>query len=116
MQQRRDSIDDLPNGNVTGLKVDDSVLAAGSMFKDDVRSSLPYVEVVTAEYRYRDVPTGEGRNLRLKVCSRIVLRVVSDFVDVLFFVFLQTSQEDAFRISYFDVHNVHILLAYEKMS
>ena len=61
--------EDLPNGNVMKLKVNDSVLAAGSVFKDDVRLSLPYVEVVTrAEYRYLGVLVDEERILGLKVC------------------------------------------------
>ncbi len=74
LQQRCDWSEDLPNGNVVTLKVDDSVLAAGSVFKDDVRSSLPYVEVVTrAVYRYEGVLIDEERILGLKVRSRIVL-------------------------------------------
>ena len=81
LQQGSDWMEDLPNGNVMRLRVDDSVLPAGSMFKDDVRSSLPYVEVVTgAEYRYQGVLIDEERILGLKVCPRIVLQVVSGFV------------------------------------
>ena len=84
LQQGCGWIEDLPNGNVMTLKVDDSVLAAGSMFKDDVRLSLPYVEVVTrAEYPYQVVIIDEERILGLKVCPRIGLRVVSGFVDYL---------------------------------
>jgi hypothetical protein len=71
LQQRCDWTEDLPNGNVMTLKVDDSVLAAGSVFKDDVRSSLPYVEVMTrAEYRYQGVLIDEESVLGLKVCSQ----------------------------------------------
>lgn len=71
-QQQRDWIEHLPNGNVMMLRVDDSVLSAGSVFKDDVRSSLPYVEVVTrAEYRYQGVLIDEERILGLKVCLLI---------------------------------------------
>jgi hypothetical protein len=70
-QQRCDWIEDLPNGNRMALKVEDSVLDAGSLFKDDVRSSLPYVEIVTrAEYRYEGVLIDEERILGLKVCPR----------------------------------------------
>ena len=36
-QQRRDWNEVLPNGNRMLLKVEDSVLDAGSVFKDDVR-------------------------------------------------------------------------------
>jgi len=57
------------------LKVDDkfdNVVSVGSIFKGDVRSSLPYMEIVTlADYRY------EERILGLKVCPGIVVRVVS---------------------------------------
>jgi hypothetical protein len=68
LQRRCDWSEELPNGNLRTLKVDDSVLAAGSVFKDDVRSSLPYVEVVTlAEYCYEGVLIDEERILGLKV-------------------------------------------------
>ncbi|KAI0285743.1 hypothetical protein BC826DRAFT_1050602 [Russula brevipes] len=71
----------LPNGNRMAVKVEESVLSAGSVFKEDVRSSLPYVEIVTrAEYRYEGVLIDEERILGLK-----------------------TSQEDKL-ISSFDVH------------
>ena len=67
--QRRNWSEQLPNGNRMALKVEDSVLAADSVFKDDVRSSLPYVEIVTqAEYRYESVLIDEERILGLKVC------------------------------------------------
>jgi hypothetical protein len=85
LQQRCDWSEDLPNGNLMTVKVDDSVLPAGSVFKDDVRSSLPYVEVVTrAEYCYEGVLIDEERILGLKVCPRIVLRVVSGLLVIKF--------------------------------
>jgi len=57
----------LPNGNSMSLKAEDSVIAAGSMFKEDVRSSLPYVEIVTqTEYEYDGVLIDEERILGLK--------------------------------------------------
>jgi hypothetical protein len=103
-QQRCDWIEDLSNGNVMTLKVDDSVLAAGTVFNDDVRSSLPYVEVVTrAEYRYDGVLIDEERILGLKVCTTENCRFPVCLV-IKFFVLLQTSQEDELRISSFDVH------------
>jgi len=75
-QQQRDWNEVLPNGNRMMLKVEDSVLDAGSVFKDDVRSSLPYVEIVTrAEYRYEGVLIDEERILGLKVRTRIALIV-----------------------------------------
>ena len=59
----------LPNGNSVSLKIEDTVIAAGSMFKEDVRSSLPYVEIVTeTEYEYDGVLIDEERILGLKVC------------------------------------------------
>ena len=67
-KQGCDYSEELPNGNQMMLKVEDSVLDAGSVFKDDVRSSLPYVEVVTrAEYQYEGVLIDEERILGLKV-------------------------------------------------
>jgi hypothetical protein len=53
------------------LKVEDSVLLAGPVFKEDVRSSLPCVEVMTrAEYHYEGVLIDEERILGLKVRAR----------------------------------------------
>jgi hypothetical protein len=58
----------LPNGNSMSLKAEDSVIAAGSMFYEGVRSSLPYVEIVTqTEYDYDGVLIDEERILGLKV-------------------------------------------------
>ena len=58
----------LPNGNWTSLKVEGSVLTAGSIFKEDVWSFLPYVEIVTRrQYRYDYVMIDEERILGLKV-------------------------------------------------
>ena len=102
LQQRCDWTEDLPNGNVMTLNVDDSVLTAGSVFKDDVRSSLPHVEVMTrAEYRYLGVFIDEERIVGLKVCPKVFLRVGYSV-----FVFLQISDEDELRISSFDVHTL----------
>jgi len=64
----------LPNGNQMFLKVEDSVIAAGSIFKQDLRSSLPYVETVTqAGYHYDVVLIDEERILGLKVCPESLL-------------------------------------------
>jgi hypothetical protein len=60
----------LPNGNRMALKVKDSVISAGSIFEEDVRSSLPYVEIVTqTEYDYDGFLMDEERILGLKVRS-----------------------------------------------
>ena len=68
----------LPNGNRTTLKVEGSVLTAGSIFKEDVWSILPYVEIATQrEYRYDCVMIDEERVLGLKVhFERPCLRAV----------------------------------------
>ena len=59
----------LPNGNRMTLNVEDSVLTAGYLFEEDVRSSLPYVETVTQDkYHYHSVMMDEERILCLKVC------------------------------------------------
>jgi len=64
----------LPNGNRMTLKVEDDVISAGSIFEEDVRSSLPYVEIVTrAEYDYDGVLIDEERILGLKVCPESLL-------------------------------------------
>ena len=58
----------LPNGNRMTLKVEDSVLTAGSIFKEDVWSSLPYVEIVTrGEYQYDVVMMDDERILGFQV-------------------------------------------------
>jgi len=54
--QRGDWSMQLPNGNWKTLKLNESVFTAGPTFKEDVRSSLPYVETVTQdEYHYDGV-------------------------------------------------------------
>jgi hypothetical protein len=64
----------LPNGNRMTLKVEDTLLAAGSVFKEDVRSSLPYVEIVTqSEYRYGSVMVDDERILGSEVWFKLVL-------------------------------------------
>ena len=66
--EQRNWSQQLPNGNRMTLNVEDSVLTAGFIFKEDVRSSLPYVEVVTQdEYRYGGVMMDDQRILGLKV-------------------------------------------------
>jgi hypothetical protein len=59
---------ELPNGNQMTLNVEESTLTAGYIFKEDVRSSLPYVEVVTQnEYNYVGVMVDDQRILGMKV-------------------------------------------------
>jgi hypothetical protein len=66
----------LPNGNRMSLKVKDSVISAGSIFEEDVRSSLPCVETVTqTEYDYDGVLIDEERILGLKVRSNSYCRL-----------------------------------------
>ena len=75
----------LPNGNRTTLKVEGSVLTAGSIFKEDVWSFLPYVETVTQhEYHYEDVMIDGERILGFEVrfeysCLQTVYDVVLTF-------------------------------------
>ena len=58
----------LPNGNTMSLIVEDSVLTVGSIFKEDVWSSLPYVEIVTrGEYQYDVVMMDDERILGFQV-------------------------------------------------
>jgi hypothetical protein len=57
----------LSNGNQAILKVEDSVLNAGFIFEEDVRSSLPYVETMTeCEYHYMRAMIDDQRILGLK--------------------------------------------------
>jgi hypothetical protein len=78
----------LPNGNRKVLKVEESVLVAGNVFKEDVRSSLPYVEIVTrAEYRYEGILIDEERILGLKVCAGFSFRCRPRSLLILIFCF-----------------------------
>ena len=59
----------LPDGDRMTLTVEDSVLTAGSIFKEDVRSSLPYVEIVSQnDYWYNGVMMDDERILGFRVC------------------------------------------------
>jgi hypothetical protein len=65
----------LPNGNMMFLKVEASVLTAGSMFKEDVWSSLPYVEIVTQDgYQYNGVMMDDERILSFPVRLKSLCR------------------------------------------
>ena len=58
----------LPNGNRQVVKVAEDVIPAGTMFREDVRSALPYVETVTqTRYAYEGVLIDEERILGLEV-------------------------------------------------
>ena len=60
----------LPNGNRMTLNVMESVLAPGPIFKEDVRSSLPYVEIVTkSKYHHEGVMIDDQRILGFIVRS-----------------------------------------------
>jgi hypothetical protein len=94
----------LPNGNRMTLKVEDTLLAAGSVFKEDVRSSLPYVEIVTQnEYHYSSVMIDEERVMGSEVWFKRCMSPISIQV-VLNFSFLQCSIESEVDMSFFDVH------------
>jgi hypothetical protein len=65
----------LPNGNRMSLIVKDSMLPAGSIFGENVWSSLPYVEIVTGgEYRYDGVMMDDERILCFKVRFKSLCR------------------------------------------
>ena len=73
----RDVQRQLPNGNWQVLKVEEDVIPAGTMFGEDVRSALPYIETVTQKkYRYEGVMMDEERILGLEVRSWPWLRRV----------------------------------------
>jgi hypothetical protein len=60
----------LPNGNRQAVKMEEDVIPAGSMFREDVRSALPYIETVTqTRYGYEWVMIDEERILGLEVRS-----------------------------------------------
>ncbi len=60
----------LPNGNRQVLKVAEAMILAGTVFREDVRSALPYIETVTQDvYRYEGVLIDEERILGLEVRS-----------------------------------------------
>ena len=67
----------LPNGNRMTLKVEDSVIPVGLIFEEDVRSSLPYIEIVTQdEYHYDRAMIDDQRILCLKVRSGSLCRCI----------------------------------------
>jgi hypothetical protein len=60
----------LPNGNRQVVKIEEDVIPAGSIFREDVRSALPYIETVTqTRYGYGGVLIDEERILGLEVRS-----------------------------------------------
>ena len=93
----------LPNGNSMSLKVEDTVIAARSIFEEDVRSSLPYIQIVTkTEYQYDGILIDEARILGLKVrleCFTMSLTNEFSCIDL-----LQGNQDDVFGVSSLDVH------------
>ena len=91
----------LLNGNRQTVKVEEDVVPAGSMFREDVRSALPYIETVTqTRYGYEGVLIDEERILGLVVCSLPFLChhvLMRQYVS-------QTSKDDEIEICSFDVH------------
>ena len=71
----------LPNGNRQTVKVEEDVIPARTIFREDVRSALPYIETVTqARYEYGGVMIDEERILGLEVrsllsCVHVLMRV-----------------------------------------
>ena len=91
----------LPNGNRQTIKVEEDVILAASMFREDVWSALPYIETVTrTRYGYEGVLIDEERILGLEVrlspfVSPCIDETMSDS---------QTSKDDEIEICSFDVH------------
>ena len=64
----RDAHRQLPNGNLQVVNVKEDVISAGTMFREDVRSALPYIETVTQKkYRYEGVMIDEEMVFGLEV-------------------------------------------------
>jgi hypothetical protein len=69
----------LQNGNRQVLKVAEDVIHAGTVFREDVRSALPYIETVTqVRYGYEGVLIDEERILGLEVRSVFVVCLGAD--------------------------------------
>ena len=72
----RGGVQRLPNGNRQDLKVAVDVIQAGTVFREDVQSALPYIETVTQkEFGYDAVFIDEERILGLEV--RSLFRILS---------------------------------------
>ena len=91
----------LPNGNRQTIKVEEDVIPAGSVFREDVQSALPYIKTVTqTRYGYEGVLIDEERILGLVVrslpflCPHVLMR---QYVS-------QISKDDKIEICSFDVH------------
>jgi hypothetical protein len=95
----------LPDGNRMTLNVMEGVLAAGPIFKEDVRSSLPYVKIVTKNtYHYEGVMIDDQRILGFNVrfvslCLRPTIGQLNSPS-----ISLQRKQKDAAGTGSFDVH------------
>ena len=64
----RDTHRQLPNGSLQVINVKEDVIPAGTMFREDVRSALPYIETVTQKkYQYEGVMIDEERIFGLEV-------------------------------------------------
>ncbi|KAF8258992.1 hypothetical protein EI94DRAFT_1752770 [Lactarius quietus] len=58
----------LPNGNRQVVKVEENVIPAGTTFREDVQSALPYIETITQNgYYYEGALIDEERILGLEV-------------------------------------------------
>jgi hypothetical protein len=95
----------LPNGNKQTLKAEEGVIPAGSMFREDVRSALPYIETVTqTRYGYEGVLIDEERILGLEVRSLSWCPRAPHLAIMLIQYVSQTNKDDEIEISSFDVH------------
>ena len=65
-------------GTCRSSRLKEDVIPAGTMFREDVRSALPYIRTVTQKkYRYEGVTIDKERIFGLEVCPLLWLpRVV----------------------------------------
>ena len=95
----------LPNGNRMTLIVEDSVLTTGCIFEEDVRSSLPYVEVVTqGKYHYDSVLIDDERILGVKVRIESFIYIFTSVSAVLNLHLFQSDQGEVPGVSSVDIH------------
>jgi hypothetical protein len=86
--------------------VAEDVIQAGTVFREDVRSALPYIETVTQnKYGYEGILIDEERILGLEMRSLFFFALVpirtpcgGDFI------ISQTSKDDEIETVSFDVH------------
>src|SRR6266404_939334 len=95
----------LPNGNLQTLKTEETVILAGTVFGDDVRSALPYIETVTQNrYRYEGFLIDKEGFWDWRYSSLLSLCWSTSTPVVTFG--SQVNKDDEIEISSFDVHRM----------